>query len=190
MAAFQSGAAVAIPDLRIDDRFPQFGPVAVAAGLSAVFAFPLRHVGGRLGALDLYRETPGVLTDGDMAAAQTLAESPRPITNLLDFFEVFTMTSRFADDSSSSSRFASPCLERRSFRIESVRIPALHIARDLRRRRGDRHSGRGLLRVQPLDLSDRDCSAPAKLRVVLRLSHQETGADMDRRSRKVAARYS
>ena len=74
LAAFESGVAVAIPDLRADDRFPKFGPVATAAGLVAVFAFPLRHVGGRLGALDLYRETPGSLSDSDMAAAQTLAD--------------------------------------------------------------------------------------------------------------------
>jgi diguanylate cyclase (GGDEF)-like protein len=74
LAAFESGVAVAIPDLRVDDRFSRFGPVAVTAGLAAVFAFPLRHVGGRLGALDLYRGTPGPLSDSDMAAAQTLAD--------------------------------------------------------------------------------------------------------------------
>jgi diguanylate cyclase (GGDEF)-like protein len=74
LAAFESGVAVAIPDLRTDNRFPQFGPLAVAAGLIAVFAFPLRHVGGRLGALDLYRKTAGPLSDSDMEAAQTLAD--------------------------------------------------------------------------------------------------------------------
>lgn len=74
LVAFDSGVAVAIPDLRADDRFPRFGPLAVEAGLAAVFAFPLRHIGGRLGTLDLYRETPGPLSDSDLAAAQTLAD--------------------------------------------------------------------------------------------------------------------
>jgi diguanylate cyclase (GGDEF)-like protein len=74
LAAYESGMAVAISDLTLDDRFPRFAPAAVAAGLVAVFAFPLRHSGGRLGALDLYRSTPGPLEAKDMAAAQTLAD--------------------------------------------------------------------------------------------------------------------
>jgi diguanylate cyclase (GGDEF)-like protein len=74
LAAFASGVAVAIADLSTDDRFPLFGPAGVEAGLVAVFAFPLRHSDGRLGALDLYRETPGLLDEEDMAAAQTLAD--------------------------------------------------------------------------------------------------------------------
>jgi diguanylate cyclase (GGDEF)-like protein len=39
-----------------------------------VFTFPLRHGDGRLGALDLYRDTPGDLDPHDMGAAQTLAD--------------------------------------------------------------------------------------------------------------------
>ncbi|HEX4983752.1 MAG TPA: GAF domain-containing protein, partial [Ilumatobacteraceae bacterium] len=74
LAAYESGAAVAIPDLRNDERFPQFGPAAVAVGLAAVFTFPLCHDDGRLGALDLYRDTPGALDQLDMDAAQTLAD--------------------------------------------------------------------------------------------------------------------
>jgi diguanylate cyclase (GGDEF)-like protein len=74
MLAFESGEAVSIPDLIADDRFPDFGPPAVAAGLVAVFTFPLRHGGGRLGALDLYRDTSGSLDAEDMGAAQTLAD--------------------------------------------------------------------------------------------------------------------
>ena len=46
----------------------------MAAGLAAVFTFPLRHGEGRLGALDLYRDTPGLLDERDLAAAQTLAD--------------------------------------------------------------------------------------------------------------------
>jgi diguanylate cyclase (GGDEF)-like protein len=74
LLAYQSGAAVSIPDLRHDARFPQFAPAASEAGLAAVFTFPLRHSDGRLGALDLYRDVPGELGEHDMAAAQTLAD--------------------------------------------------------------------------------------------------------------------
>jgi diguanylate cyclase (GGDEF)-like protein len=71
--AFESGSAVAVPDLSVDDRFPEFGPAAVEAGLAAVFTFPLRHAGGRFGALDLYRGTTGDLSVHAMEVAQTLA---------------------------------------------------------------------------------------------------------------------
>jgi diguanylate cyclase (GGDEF)-like protein len=74
VAAFESGMAVAIADLNANDRFPRFARAAIGTGLVAVFAFPLRHSSGRLGALDLYRKTPGQLGAQDMAAAQTLAD--------------------------------------------------------------------------------------------------------------------
>ncbi len=71
--AYESGEAVASPDLASDERFPQFGPAASEAGLAAVFTFPLRHGDGRFGALDLYRHTVGALDEADLAAAQVLA---------------------------------------------------------------------------------------------------------------------
>src|SRR5665213_3479289 len=74
LLAYASGEAVSVPDLAKDARFPIFGPAALKAGLVAVFTFPLRHGEGRLGALDLYRETAGALKPHDMAAAQTLAD--------------------------------------------------------------------------------------------------------------------
>ncbi|MEA2826030.1 MAG: hypothetical protein QOG43_469 [Actinomycetota bacterium] len=74
LAAYQMGVAVTVPDLRIDLRFPTFGPRALAAGLVAVFTFPLRKGNDQLGALDLYRDTAGPLDDDAMAAAQTLAD--------------------------------------------------------------------------------------------------------------------
>jgi diguanylate cyclase (GGDEF)-like protein len=74
LAAYRTGEAVAVADLANDDRFHGFAPAALAAGLAAVFTFPLRHQGGRLGALDLYRDTPGDLDAEDMEAAQTLAD--------------------------------------------------------------------------------------------------------------------
>jgi diguanylate cyclase (GGDEF)-like protein len=74
LTAYRSGEAVAVPDLRGPHPFTAFGPRALEAGLAAVFTFPLRHNAGQLGALDLYRETPGPLSAGDMEAAQTLAD--------------------------------------------------------------------------------------------------------------------
>jgi len=72
--AVEGGEPVAVPDLVLDDGYPVFGPAALAAGMAAVFTFPLRHGDVRLGALDLYRDTPGALDAKAMAAAQTLAD--------------------------------------------------------------------------------------------------------------------
>jgi diguanylate cyclase (GGDEF)-like protein len=74
LAAYRTGEAVSVPDLRSEDRFERFCPRALEAGLAAVFTFPLLHGQSRLGALDLYRDTPGPLTHDSMSAAQTLAD--------------------------------------------------------------------------------------------------------------------
>jgi len=74
LAAYQTGKTVSVPDLREETRFPKFVPRALAAGLAAVFTVPLCHGATRLGALDLYRDTPGPLSADSLVAAQTLAE--------------------------------------------------------------------------------------------------------------------
>lgn len=74
VAAHASNKHIAVPDLAGASAFPEFGPPAVEAGMVAVFAFPLRHVDGCLGALDLYRSTAGDLAPEDLAVAQTLAD--------------------------------------------------------------------------------------------------------------------
>jgi len=74
MAAYSTGEAVSVPDLRLEDRFPQFAPRALDSGLTAVFTFPLRHEHLQIGALDLYRDTAGALSPQSMTAAQTLAD--------------------------------------------------------------------------------------------------------------------
>ena len=74
LLAYTSGEAVQVPDLRTETRFPRFAPRALDAGMMAVFTFPLYHGDRRLGALDLYRESPGELTPESLAAAQTLAD--------------------------------------------------------------------------------------------------------------------
>jgi GAF domain-containing protein len=74
VTAYQTGQPVAVLDLRTEDRFPNFTPRALAAGMMAVFTFPLRHGDHQLGALDLYRGTSGTLSERDMTSAQTLAD--------------------------------------------------------------------------------------------------------------------
>ena len=74
LAAYGSDEAISVPDLRVEHRFPEFAPRALAAGLAAVFTFPLRHGDVQLGALDLYRDTPGPLSPEAMTTAQTLAD--------------------------------------------------------------------------------------------------------------------
>ena len=75
LAACASGEGISVPDLRLEDRFPEFSPRALSSGLTAVFTFPLRHDDmPPLGALDLYRESAGPLSADHMRAAQTLAD--------------------------------------------------------------------------------------------------------------------
>ena len=72
--AYRTGEPVAVTDLESDGRFPRFSPRALAAGLAAVFTFPLRLRDRRLGALDLYRDVPGPLSGHDLQMAQVLAD--------------------------------------------------------------------------------------------------------------------
>jgi diguanylate cyclase (GGDEF)-like protein len=74
LAAYNSGNAISVPDLRSEDRFPKFSPRAIRLGLTAVFTFPLRHHDSPLGALDLYRDTAGPLSAEHLRVAQTLAD--------------------------------------------------------------------------------------------------------------------
>ena len=75
LAAYHTGdGGIGARPRRATKRFPRFSPLALKAGLTAVFAFPLHHGDVPLGALDLYRDTPGPLSPESMSAAQTLAD--------------------------------------------------------------------------------------------------------------------
>ncbi len=56
-------------------RWPDIGLAAVKAGFRAVFAFPLQVGAIRLGALDLYRGTPGSLTAVELSDAWDFADA-------------------------------------------------------------------------------------------------------------------
>jgi hypothetical protein len=55
-------------------RWPAFTGPAVEAGVRAVFGFPLQVGAVRLGALNLYRDRPGGLTDDQHADALVMAD--------------------------------------------------------------------------------------------------------------------
>lgn len=74
LLAHESMARVSVPELALDVKFPELAAAADEVGLSGVFAFPLCRDGVSLGALDLYRKTPGTLADDETLAAQTLAD--------------------------------------------------------------------------------------------------------------------
>lgn len=64
------------PDLAspASPRWLAFAGPALAAGVGAIFGFPLRLGAVRLGALNLYRDRPGPLTDEQHADALVLAD--------------------------------------------------------------------------------------------------------------------
>jgi GAF domain len=74
--AYQQDLVVAEPDLAdpAERRWPAFTPQVLAAGVRAVFGFPLRAGTVRLGALNLYRDAPGPLTGEQHADALVVAD--------------------------------------------------------------------------------------------------------------------
>jgi GAF domain-containing protein len=73
--SFHSGRAIVNHDLTTArDRWPNFAPVAVAAGFLGSDAIPMRLRGTVIGALNLFRNAPGSLNDDDLAIAQALAD--------------------------------------------------------------------------------------------------------------------
>ena len=74
--AYRHDEVVLEPDLAdpATPRWLAFTPPAVEAGARAVFGFPLRVGAVRLGALNLYRDRPGPLSDGQHADALVMAD--------------------------------------------------------------------------------------------------------------------
>jgi len=73
--AYRQARAVAEPDLAnpVVPRWPGFSPPALEAGVRGVFAFPLLAGTVCLGALDVYMDRPGPLSDDQHADGLVLA---------------------------------------------------------------------------------------------------------------------
>jgi len=73
--AYNLDAAVLEPNLAHPtvSRWVAFTPPALAAGVRAIFGFPMQIGAVRLGALNLYSDRPGALTDEQHANALTMA---------------------------------------------------------------------------------------------------------------------
>jgi hypothetical protein len=74
--AYHLDRPVLEPDLAAtaSSRWLAFSGPALEAGVRAVFGFPLRVGAARLGALNLYRDRPGELTDDQHADAVVMAD--------------------------------------------------------------------------------------------------------------------
>lgn len=79
--ASTSGRPVLQPDLAVTaaQRWPGFTAGALAAGVRAIFAFPLQVGGIRVGVLDLYRDVAGDLDDRELAEALAFADAATSI---------------------------------------------------------------------------------------------------------------
>ncbi len=78
--ASSSGSTVLVPNLRDDSqpdlrRWPTFAHEAVGAGVQAVFAFPLVLGTALVGALSLYRDSPGALSSVQLSLSLVGADS-------------------------------------------------------------------------------------------------------------------
>jgi GAF domain-containing protein len=73
--AYHRQEPVLEPDLAraVTSRWLAFTPPAVEAGVRAIFGFPLQIGAARIGALNLYRDQPGPLSDDQHADALVLA---------------------------------------------------------------------------------------------------------------------
>jgi GAF domain-containing protein len=74
LLAYRTAEVVIAADLRDDERFREFGPQAVDAGMAAVYSFPMHMEGDVFGALNLYSREPGEFTDDQVEVGRTFAD--------------------------------------------------------------------------------------------------------------------
>jgi len=75
LECFRSGHSVTAADLAApDQQWPQFAAAATGAGFRTVEALPMRLRDQVIGALNLFRATPGPFEPGDLRIAQALAD--------------------------------------------------------------------------------------------------------------------
>jgi len=71
---FRSGQPVTATDLSTEERWPQFATAASQVGFTAVQALPMRLREQVIGALNLFRATPGELDAASVRIGQALAD--------------------------------------------------------------------------------------------------------------------
>jgi hypothetical protein len=79
LQAYASGVPVLLPDLAASNanRWPTFAAAALAIGVRAEFSLPLSVGPGGIGTLDLCRDTPGMLSEEQLADALIAADIAR-----------------------------------------------------------------------------------------------------------------
>ncbi len=79
--AAQTRRPVLQPDLRRTavSRWPHYGAAVLEAGIAAIFAFPLQVGLVRLGVLDLYRDSPGMLNADELDEALAFTDAATEI---------------------------------------------------------------------------------------------------------------
>jgi GAF domain-containing protein len=71
--AFTSDRIVAVSDLAVENRWPEYTARAVELGLGSVLGIPMRAGGQRLGVLNVYRDRPGPWSPEDLECGEVLA---------------------------------------------------------------------------------------------------------------------
>lgn len=74
LEAYQSGEPVLVDDLTDDDRWPTWGPAAIALGFRSVTSMPLRLRDQTIGAMNLFGRDVGRLRGEDLYSARTLTQ--------------------------------------------------------------------------------------------------------------------
>lgn len=74
MLAHRTATPVIVSDLHAEERFPTFGPSALEAGITSVFTFPLLRNGAAFGIIDLYCDSPRILSPEQQSDAQLIAD--------------------------------------------------------------------------------------------------------------------
>jgi hypothetical protein len=74
--AYRTDNAISEPDLVTPEspRWPAFSPKVIEVGARAIFGFPIRIGAARVGALNLYRDRRGPLSDDQYADALVMAD--------------------------------------------------------------------------------------------------------------------
>src|SRR4051794_37189986 len=71
--AMRSGEVVVVDDLTTDDRWPQFQPHGLAAGVRSSLSLPLRSPDEPVGSLNIYSRTPRAFDDSSRSQAEEIA---------------------------------------------------------------------------------------------------------------------